>query len=62
MMKDDDLLTVAEVAGLKGVTTQSVYRWIEAGLRVQERRVVGKRRHKVISQRDLDYFLDLGVR
>ena len=58
----DNKLTVIEIAKAYNVTRSGVYFWLENGLKYEVEKVVGIRPRKVISTKDVDEFLNIGIR
>jgi len=54
----NDYLSVAEVAKLKEVTTKTVYEWIKRGLKTESEQVSGLKFRQVISQKELEKFIE----
>lgn len=58
-MKEENYLTVKEIADLYGVTTSGVYYWIGEGLEYQIEKVIGVKPRKVIYPSAVEEFLGL---
>lgn len=58
----DDRKTVREIAELFGVTTMGVRYWINKGLPYQIEKVIGIKPRIIIRVKDVENFLNLGIR
>lgn len=57
-----DKLTVKEIAEKYEVTRAGVYYWIDKGLPYSTERVIGVKPRIVIDPKDVDNYLNLGVK
>jgi len=56
------LLTTREVSEKYHVTPMAVNHWVKSGLKFKMKREIGRKAYRVYDEKDVEQFLNIGVR